>query len=88
MGVVSGNMAQKPRWGGLPPRPESPETPAEAVEFLLHEFNEAIKRMDRPTLEAFRARCATMNVGTPEHDTILEVIDGQLALRDLADEGT
>lgn len=78
-------MAQEPRWDGLPPRPGSPETPADSVEFLLQEFNEAIERMDRPTLVAFRARCATMNAGTPEHDTILEVIDGQLALRELAD---
>ena len=34
-------------------------------------------------LRMFRARCMEMHAGMPEQSTVLEVIDGLLALRDL-----
>lgn len=53
------------------------------VEQLLTEFTGVLAGMDRETLEIFRARWARLAAHGPASETILEVIDGQIALRDL-----
>jgi hypothetical protein len=57
--------------------------PDAAVERLLTEFTAVLAGMDRETLEIFRARWARLASNGPGSETILEVIDGQIALRDL-----
>lgn len=57
--------------------------PDPAVEQLLAEFSAVLAGMDRETLEVFRARWARLASNGPASETILEVIDGQIALREL-----
>jgi hypothetical protein len=57
--------------------------PDPAVEHLLKEFATVLAGMDRETLEIFRTRWARLGTKGPAAETILEVIDGQIALRDL-----
>jgi hypothetical protein len=61
----------------------SPLSDDAKFEMLLLYFNVTIRDMDRPTLVAFRAEQARRHYGVPEQQTILEVIDGLIALRDI-----
>jgi hypothetical protein len=65
----------------------SPLTDNAKFEMLLLYFNVTIRDMDRPTLVAFRAEQARRHQGAPEQQTILEVIDGLIALRDIEAPG-
>ena len=64
--------------GRLPPMTDS-----EKVEVLLCHFAAIIHDMSTPTLRAFRAHCAAKTPRGPDDETMLEVIDGELALREI-----
>ncbi len=55
----------------------------EKREMLLNYFSAIIEPMDRATLLALRAHLRTLHPGTTEEAIITEVIDGQLALREI-----
>lgn len=56
----------------------------ERAETLLGYFVRLIESMDRPTLTAFRAVCASSIPVSTQKDTLLDVIDGHLALRQIS----
>ncbi|MDO8539467.1 MAG: hypothetical protein Q7S40_03435 [Opitutaceae bacterium] len=53
-------------------------------ESLLDYFSRAIQTMDTLSLMEFRDFCAAQNEETDAEVTMLEIIDGQLALREIA----
>ncbi len=59
---------------------------AEKMEILITYFGGVVQEMDRETLVAFRDSCFAQTVGTPEETTLLEIIEGRLALIDLQEE--
>lgn len=59
----------------------------ERSEALLACFAAAVGEMDTASLRQFRAFCAACDDGTTAERTMLEVIDGQLALRELGIAG-
>jgi hypothetical protein len=65
----------------LPPLGE-----VEQAELLLTYFARIIETMDTATLHAFRAHCARRSEGTEIENTMLDVLDGQIALRQLGVE--
>ena len=58
-------------------------TEAEQAETLLYYFVDAISDMDTPTLLAFKEHCRRRSEGTDVENAMIEIIDGQLALREL-----
>lgn len=60
----------------------------ERAETLLGYFVRLIESMDRPTLAAFRAVCVSSIPLSTQKDTLIEVIDGQLALRQINEGST
>ena len=56
---------------------------AEKSEALLTYFGEIIRPMTKSDLLALRARLEKLHPGTAEHATVLQVIDGGIALRDI-----
>ena len=58
-------------------------SPAKKYEILLRLFAKHIGGVDLPTLHAARARILTLPA-MPTRQTLTEVIDGQLALREIA----
>jgi hypothetical protein len=69
-------------------QPEDEPSPAgwrpdARVETLLFEFSRVLAGMDRETLDFFRQRWVRLGSKSPAAETILEVIDGQIALREL-----
>jgi hypothetical protein len=64
----------------------APLTDAEQAELLLTYFNEVLKGLSTDALRMLRWRVSEMHPGTPEETMVLEVIDGLIALRDLAAE--
>ncbi len=57
---------------------------SEQFETLLTYFNDVIRTMDTDSLRIMRAALLRMHPGAPEEIVVLEVIEGLLALRDLA----
>lgn len=57
----------------------------ERAETLLGYFVRLIESMDRPTLVAFRAVCVSSIPLSPAKNTLIEVIDGHLALRQIGE---
>jgi hypothetical protein len=57
---------------------------AEKAEMLLSYFTLAIQSMDTASLRQFRRYCWERSEETEAETTMLEIIDGQLALREIA----
>jgi hypothetical protein len=55
----------------------------EKAEALLTYFSRSIQTMDTRSLQQFRNFCWSRNEGTEAESTMLEIIDGQLALREI-----
>jgi len=53
------------------------------AEMLLACFAREIETMNAATLQAFRAYCERWNEGTDVEEAMLEVLDGQIELREL-----
>lgn len=62
----------------------APMADREKAEALLTYFSRAIQTMDTRSLEQFRDYCWSRHEGTEAESTMLEIIDGQLALREIA----
>lgn len=56
---------------------------AERAADMLRFFSALIETLEPDTLQEMRRRCIARHDGTPAHETILELIDGELALREL-----
>lgn len=56
---------------------------AEQAEVLLAYFVDAISDMDTPTLLAFKKHCHRRSEGTEVENAMLDILDGQLALREI-----
>lgn len=61
----------------------APMSEGEKAETLLRYFSAAIRELNTPALQQFRAFCAACDEGTDAETTMLEIIDGQLALREI-----
>lgn len=61
----------------------APMSRDEKAETLLRYFSCAIRELNTPALRQFRAYCAGCNEGTEAEMTMLQIIDGQLALREI-----
>jgi hypothetical protein len=61
---------------------KAPETQVESV---TESFARNLAQLSTATLLEFRAHCLTTGRGRPEDNTVVLIIDGQLALRELAD---
>ena len=60
-----------------------PLTLQEQADELLRYFSAVIEGIDTDDLLALRRRCSAVRPGSPGQDTLLHVIDGELALRQL-----
>jgi hypothetical protein len=65
----------------------APLSGPEKAEALLAYFSAAIQSMDTASLVHFRAYCFARDEGTDAETTMLQIIDGQLALREIAAAG-
>lgn len=61
----------------------APLPQGEKSETLLFYFSSAIRELNTQALRQFRAFCAACDEGTEAEATMLEIIDGQLALREI-----
>lgn len=60
-------------------------TREEQAEELLRYFSTLIEGMHVDALHGLRRRCAVVRPGSPEQETLLYVIDGELVVRKLSD---
>jgi hypothetical protein len=60
-----------------------PTAEGQRFETMLVALGITIRAMDRTTLLAFRQECSKHRMG-PEQTTVLEMIDGELALRTIS----
>lgn len=60
-----------------------PLTAAQKTEALLAYFSASIGSMDTASLVQFRDFCRARNENTEAETTMLDIIDGQLALREI-----
>ena len=68
------------RYSGQPCCTMSPE---EFLKEKLATIAELMSRMDDDTVHEFRAACAGKHPGSKEEETVLDVIDGELASREI-----
>ena len=59
-------------------------TPNSDMEVKLSVIAEFMAHMDTPTLRQFRSSCLAMHPGADEEREVIGLIDGQLALREIA----
>jgi len=55
----------------------------EQTEFLFESFARAIETMDNDSLLAFRENCRLLSGGSDEELQMLDILEGQIALRTL-----
>lgn len=61
----------------------APMSQDEKAETLLRYFSCAIRELSTPALRQFRSYCVACDEGTEAEATMLQIIDGQLALREI-----
>jgi hypothetical protein len=61
------------------------KAPEKQVESVTESFAQNLAQMSTETLIKFRAHCLSISRGRPEDETVVLIIDGQLALREMVD---